>query len=64
MKTVDRYHLQRFWAIAAPYWRHEEKLKAWGLLALLVPRCRLPARHWPAQAQQRAQWQTQPVAQR
>ena len=36
MKTVDRHHLQRFWAIAAPYWRHEEKLKAWGLLALLV----------------------------
>ncbi|MBZ0142682.1 MAG: ABC transporter ATP-binding protein, partial [Rhodocyclaceae bacterium] len=36
MKTVDRHHLQRFWAIAAPYWRHEEKWKAWGLLALLV----------------------------
>lgn len=36
MKTVDRHHLQRFWAIAAPYWRHEEKLRAWGLLALLV----------------------------
>lgn len=31
------YHLwQRFWAIASPYWRGEERLKAWGLLALLV----------------------------
>lgn len=36
MKTADRHHLQRFWAIAAPYWRHEERWKAWGLLALLV----------------------------
>jgi putative ATP-binding cassette transporter len=36
MKTADRHHLQRFWAIAAPYWRHEEKWQAWGLLGLLV----------------------------
>ena len=36
MQTVDRHHLLRFWAIAAPYWRHEERWKAWGLLALLV----------------------------
>jgi len=36
MKTLDRHVVQRFWAIAAPYWRHEEKRKAWALLALLV----------------------------
>ena len=31
------YHLwQRFWAIASPYWRSQERVKAWGLLALLV----------------------------
>ena len=36
MKTLDRHLLQRFWAIATPYWRHEEKLKAWALLVLLV----------------------------
>lgn len=36
MKTVDRHLMQRFWAIATPYWRREEKWKAWGLLALLV----------------------------
>jgi putative ATP-binding cassette transporter len=36
MKTPDRHVLQRFWAIATPYWRHEEKWKAWTLLALLV----------------------------
>ena len=31
------YHLwQRFWAIASPYWRGDERLRAWGLLALLV----------------------------
>ncbi len=36
MKTVDRHLWQRFWAIASPYWRHEEKRKAWGMLALLV----------------------------
>lgn len=27
------YH---FWAIATPYWRHEEKWKAWALLVLVV----------------------------
>jgi len=36
MKALDRHLWQRFWAIATPYWRHEEKWKAWGLLALLV----------------------------
>lgn len=36
MKTIDRHLWQRFWVIATPYWRHEEKWKAWGLLALLV----------------------------
>lgn len=36
MKAIDRHLWQRFWAIAAPYWRHEEKWKAWGLVALLV----------------------------
>lgn len=35
---VDHYrHLwRRFWNIAVPYWRHEEKWKARGLLVLLV----------------------------
>jgi len=36
MTKVDRHLWQRFWAIATPYWRREEKWKAWGLLALLV----------------------------
>lgn len=36
MKAIDRHLWQRFWAIASPYWRHEEKWKAWGLVALLV----------------------------
>lgn len=36
MKAIDRHLWQRFWAIASPYWRHEEKWKAWGLAALLV----------------------------
>jgi putative ATP-binding cassette transporter len=27
---------KRFWALATPYWRHEEKWRAWGLIALLV----------------------------
>lgn len=36
MKTVSRQLWQRFWAIAAPYWRLEERWKAWGLLVLLV----------------------------
>ncbi len=26
----------RFWKLAAPYWREDEKWKAWGLLGLLV----------------------------
>jgi len=36
MRTLDRHVWQRFWAIATPYWRLEERWKAWGLLALLV----------------------------
>lgn len=36
MKTVDRHLWQRFWGITVPYWRHEEKWRAWGLLALLL----------------------------
>ena len=36
MKTLDPHVLQRFWAIATPYWRHEERWKAWGLLTLLL----------------------------
>ncbi len=36
MKKLDRHLWQRFWVIATPYWRHEEKRKAWALLALLV----------------------------
>ena len=36
MKTVDRHLWQRFWHLATPYWRGEERLKAWGLLVLLV----------------------------
>lgn len=27
---------KRFWALATPYWRHEEKWRAWGLITLLV----------------------------
>ena len=27
---------RRFWAMAWPYWREGERVKAWGLLALLV----------------------------
>ncbi|WP_150429013.1 ABC transporter ATP-binding protein/permease [Dechloromonas sp. CZR5] len=27
---------KRFWALATPYWRHEEKWRAWGLIMLLV----------------------------
>ena len=34
--TLDRHVWQRFWAIAAPYWRLGRKRQAWGLLALLV----------------------------
>ncbi len=33
---ADRHLWQRFWAIAAPYWREEDKWQAWGLLALIV----------------------------
>jgi putative ATP-binding cassette transporter len=36
MKRFDTHLWYRFGAIAAPYWRHEEKWKARGLLALLV----------------------------
>ena len=36
MQTIDRHVWQRFWGIAAPYWRGEEKWQAWGLLAILV----------------------------
>jgi putative ATP-binding cassette transporter len=36
MKKVDRHLWQRFWAIATPYWHHEEKWQAWGLLLLLL----------------------------
>jgi len=36
MKTVDRHLWQRFWLLATPYWRSDEKWKAWGLLGLLV----------------------------
>lgn len=36
MKTVDRHLWQRFLAIATPYWRHEEKWKAWSLLLLSI----------------------------
>lgn len=36
MKTAHRLLWQKFWIIAAPYWRREEKWKAWGLLVLLV----------------------------
>jgi len=36
MIRFDRHLWQRFRAIATPYWRHEEKWQAWGLLVLLV----------------------------
>jgi putative ATP-binding cassette transporter len=36
MTPADRHLWKRFWAIASPYWRQDERLKAWGLLALLV----------------------------
>jgi len=36
MKTMDRHLLRRFWNLATPYWREDEKWTAWGLLALLV----------------------------
>ena len=36
MQQADRHLWKRFWNLAAPYWREDEKWKAWGLLALLV----------------------------
>ena len=36
MTMADRNLWRRFWSIAAPFWREDERLKAWGLLALLV----------------------------
>lgn len=36
MNSADRYLWKRFWALASPYWREDEKWKAWGLLSLLV----------------------------
>ena len=36
MQQADRHLWKRFWHLAAPYWREDEKWKAWGLLALLV----------------------------
>jgi len=36
MRIFDSQLWYRFWAIATPYWRHEEKWKAWGLLLLLL----------------------------
>lgn len=36
MQIFDSHLWYRFWTIAAPYWRHEEKWKAWALLLLVV----------------------------
>jgi putative ATP-binding cassette transporter len=36
MNTVRRHFWRRFWDIAAPYWRLEDKWKARGMLVLLV----------------------------
>lgn len=36
MKTAELHLWKRFWHLAAPYWKQDEKWKAWGLLALLV----------------------------
>ena len=36
MPQASRQLWKRFWQLAAPYWREDEKWKAWGLLALLV----------------------------
>ena len=36
MPQADRQLWKRFWHLAAPYWKEDEKWKAWGLLALLV----------------------------
>lgn len=36
MKTARRPLWHWFWEIASPYWKQEEKWKAWGLLVLVV----------------------------
>ena len=36
MTPSDLQLWKRFWVLASPYWRQEEKWKAWGMLALLV----------------------------
>lgn len=36
MQPASRHLWKRFWDMAAPYWRMEEKARAWGLLVLLV----------------------------
>ena len=36
MTTSDNHLWKRFWALASPYWRHDEKWQARGLVALLV----------------------------
>ena len=36
MQPVSPHLWKRFWDMAAPYWRMEEKAKAWALLILLV----------------------------
>ena len=36
MTVADRHLWRRFWSLASPYWRLDERLRAWGLLALLV----------------------------
>lgn len=36
MKSADRHLWQRFLSLATPYWRHEEKWKAWSLLVLSI----------------------------
>src|SRR5574343_1871008 len=34
--VTDRNLWRRFWRIASPFWREDERLRAWGWLALLV----------------------------
>ncbi|MDK9726446.1 MAG: ABC transporter ATP-binding protein/permease [Sterolibacteriaceae bacterium MAG5] len=36
MKQADHHLWKRFWALASPYWKQDEKWQAWGLLGLLV----------------------------
>ena len=36
MEPATRHVWRRFWVLATPYWRKEDKARAWGLLALLV----------------------------